>query len=316
MSYFWKISQCNTTFDLKINLGHSDLYFLVQRFFFFYFFCSEKHFRSICKARFRRATLSCDSSYFLFYLCRLRHLSRRVSRRRHRHSYSNICKLRQSPSADRGTRKFKWASSCEKGTYRIDKQQRHSLTRALAVHTLNNWATTWQNQQTDMCAQRRLRSACASTQSDQILLFPWRSIGSLATHWVHSEDSDQTGWMPRLIWVFARRIVISLVISFRWLCHEVAQLYGTRGSFRQKATTLTLIEKLCLGVLKNLKPHDVKVFFSWDGSNIGQKQTWLFKVWVLDVAWSGRPILDVLWSNTQANKQRHLSYEPHHEKTC
>ena len=22
--------------------------------------------------------------------------------------------------------------------------------------------------------------------------------GSLATHWAHSEDNDQTGWMPRL----------------------------------------------------------------------------------------------------------------------
>ena len=31
----------------------------------------------------------------------------------------------------------------------------------------------------------------------------WRKLGSLATHWAHSEDSDQTGRMPRLIWVFA-----------------------------------------------------------------------------------------------------------------
>ena len=30
MSYFWKMGQCNMTFDLKINLGHSDLYFTVQ----------------------------------------------------------------------------------------------------------------------------------------------------------------------------------------------------------------------------------------------------------------------------------------------
>ena len=29
------------------------------------------------------------------------------------------------------------------------------------------WATTGQNQHNDMCAQRRLRSACASAQSDQ-----------------------------------------------------------------------------------------------------------------------------------------------------
>ena len=35
------------------------------------------------------------------------------------------------------------------------------------------------------------------------LLSTWRKLGSSATHWVHSEDSNQTGWMPRLIWVFA-----------------------------------------------------------------------------------------------------------------
>ena len=31
----------------------------------------------------------------------------------------------------------------------------------------------------------------------------WKKLGSLATHWAHSENSDQTGRMPRLIWVFA-----------------------------------------------------------------------------------------------------------------
>ena len=36
-------------------------------------------------------------------------------------------------------------------------------------------------------------------------LSAWRKLRSLATHWAHSEDSDQTGWMPRLIWVFAGR---------------------------------------------------------------------------------------------------------------
>ena len=38
-------------------------------------------------------------------------------------------------------------------------------------------------------------------------LSAWRKLGSLATHWAHSEDSDQTGRMPRLIWVFAGRTV-------------------------------------------------------------------------------------------------------------
>ena len=46
-------------------------------------------------------------------------------------------------------------------------------------------------------------------------LSAWRKLGSLATHWAHSEDSDQTGGMPRLIWVFAGRVLILLVFS----CH-------------------------------------------------------------------------------------------------
>ena len=33
-------------------------------------------------------------------------------------------------------------------------------------------------------------------------LSTWRNLGSLVTYWAHSEDSDQTGRMPRLIWVF------------------------------------------------------------------------------------------------------------------
>ena len=43
----------------------------------------------------------------------------------------------------------------------------------------------------------------------------WRKPWSVATHWAHSEDSDQTGRMPRLIWVFAGRTLILLVLS----CH-------------------------------------------------------------------------------------------------
>ena len=47
------------------------------------------------------------------------------------------------------------------------------------------------------------------------LLSAWRNLGPLATHWAHSEDSDQTGWIPRLIWVFAGRTLILLVLSCR-----------------------------------------------------------------------------------------------------
>ena len=59
------------------------------------------------------------------------------------------------------------------------------------------------NQQNDMYAQRWPWSAWASAQSDQSSLSAWRNLGPLATLWAHREDPDQTGWLPRLIWVFA-----------------------------------------------------------------------------------------------------------------
>ena len=45
-------------------------------------------------------------------------------------------------------------------------------------------------------------------------LSAWRNLGPLATHWAHSKDSDQTGQMPRLIWVFIGRTLILLVLSW------------------------------------------------------------------------------------------------------
>ena len=55
-----------------------------------------------------------------------------------------------------------------------------------------------------VCAQRSESSQSA-----------WRNIRSLTTHWEHSGDSDQTGQMPRLIWVFTGRTLILLVLSCR-----------------------------------------------------------------------------------------------------
>ena len=64
-----------------------------------------------------------------------------------------------------------------------------------------------------MCAQQRLRSAWSSDQFDQ---------SSLCPHWVvkdprflqaNSEDSDQTGQMPRLIGVFTECTGHFLVLS-------------------------------------------------------------------------------------------------------
>ena len=38
-------------------------------------------------------------------------------------------------------------------------------------------------------------------------LSAWRSTEPLAYHWAHRKDSDQTGRMPRLIWVFLNNLL-------------------------------------------------------------------------------------------------------------
>ena len=67
-----------------------------------------------------------------------------------------------------------------------------------------------------VCEQRRLWRDRADVQARlSILWLPMWEVQSLATHWAHSEDSDQTGRIPRLIWVFAGRTVTLLVLSCR-----------------------------------------------------------------------------------------------------
>ena len=80
------------------------------------------------------------------------------------------------------------------------------------------WAAARQNQQNDLCSQRRPRSAWASTQSDQSLLPAWRNLGSLAIHWAHSKDwSDWVDAQADLSLRWAHW-------SFCWFCHAAAHL--------------------------------------------------------------------------------------------
>ena len=107
------------------------------------------------------------------------------------------------------------------------------------------------NQQNGMCAQQNLISAWASAQSDQSSLSAWRKLQSLATNWAQSEDSDHTGRMPRLIWVFAGRtchIVCFVVTQLLYFCmffiswvsdHELV-----RG-LKFAVFMFTLIRKFC-----------------------------------------------------------------------
>ena len=54
------------------------------------------------------------------------------------------------------------------------------------------------------------------------LLSAWRKLGSLATHWAHSEDSDQTGRLPRLIclrWAHTHFVGFVAVAHLVVFCH-------------------------------------------------------------------------------------------------
>ena len=70
-------------------------------------------------------------------------------------------------------------------------------------------------------------------------LSAWRTLGSLASHWAHSEDSDQTGRMPRLIWVFAGRTATVLVLS-RGGSNVVRYYYVNASAWRLRVSYPTI----------------------------------------------------------------------------
>ena len=85
------------------------------------------------------------------------------------------------------------------------KWQRNSMSLVSNYVTRNCfsiWAASWQKQQNDLCARPvwPVFAVCQWVAKDPNFLH------------ADSEDSDQTGWMPRLIWVFAGRILILLVL--------------------------------------------------------------------------------------------------------
>ena len=76
------------------------------------------------------------------------------------------------------------------------------LRKSPSRHT---WAASWQNQQSGMYAQRRLRSAWASAWSDQSLRCPHEE--TLGPYYpLSAQRRLWSDWrMTRLIWVFAER---------------------------------------------------------------------------------------------------------------
>ena len=90
----------------------------------------------------------------------------------------------------------------------------HCFIMPSAGEDRHTWAASWQNQQNE-CAPSKDRSAWASAQSDQSSLCTQLVAKDPSFLHADSEDSDQTGRMPRLIWVFAGRTTTLLVLSCR-----------------------------------------------------------------------------------------------------
>ena len=81
-------------------------------------------------------------------------------------------------------------------------------------------ATSWQNQQNVHPAKTQISLGVPPVWSE-FSLSAWRKLGSLAIYWAHSEDSDQTRRMSRLIWVFAGRTCHFVGFVMRWLSSDV-----------------------------------------------------------------------------------------------
>ena len=102
----------------------------------------------------------------------------------------------------------------------------------------NIWTTKWENVSSDMWAtswqnQQKWHVRPAKTQISLGIRPVW-SESSLCAQWVakdpsfqhaDSEDSDQPGRMPRLIWVFAGRTYHFVGFVMRWLiCAQRRQI--------------------------------------------------------------------------------------------
>ena len=125
----------------------------------------------------------------------------------------------------------------EKGTFqwKFHKNQMKNKVAEVFDKQIAIWATARQNQQNDLCAQQRFRSAWAFTQSDQSSLCAlWVAKDSVFLH-VDSKDTDQTGWMPRLIclrWAH---------FSFCRFCHAVAHLWDHCWQTKIQRTSVSLM---------------------------------------------------------------------------
>ena len=118
--------------------------------------------------------------------------------------------------------------------------------------TVKIWAPAWQNQQNDLCAQRKTRISLdiRPVWSESMLCTQWTAKDPMLLH-ADSEDSDQTGQMLRLIWVFAGHTGHFVGFVMLWfICLFVKQYLLQSWVWwkvkKYDCMLLTAKEKMCL----------------------------------------------------------------------
>ena len=103
------------------------------------------------------------------------------------------------------------------------------------------WAATWQNQQNEYAPSED------SDQPHEESLSAWRKLGSLATHWVHNEDSDAQADLS-LHWAHTHCVGFDMSwltsISNAWGCNSHLQETAVDCMDRHKSVWPNLVKLL------------------------------------------------------------------------
>ena len=127
----------------------------------------------------------------------------------------------------------------------------------LMSHVIRKWAATWQNNKMAVRPAKTQISLGIRPVWSEFSLCAWWVVKDPSFPHADSEDSDQTGWMPRLIWVFAGRIAILLVLSCRGLVrimtftYSIYKYYTIHGSNNKDADQTARMRRLiCVFVVR------------------------------------------------------------------